>query len=329
MTNARKIIEAYFSKNHSDDLQKDFVLWLNDERDSREKDDILFEIWEGIREEVGPSTEISYRKLQTKIAGHRRLASIRSYATKWMRIAALFLLPLLSVALTYLYMQNTHPLMETEVQWVECIVPNGELRTVNLPDSSKVQLNAGSILIYPQHFGQTRNVYLNGEAYFSVAQDKKHPFIVKTTDLNVEVLGTVFDVSTFANDEQAVVTLESGIVNVQFRDNRHPAVTLLPNEQVRFHHASGTVEKQAVKVAPVIAWTQGNLIIQRMSIEEIAKIIERKYNLKIYVNSKKYPNERISMKLMHNESITEVMGILQHLVPNLGYKIENEHLYIY
>jgi len=330
MTKVRDIIEAYFSKNQPEDLQKSFVLWLCEARDSLEKDEVLFGIWENIQADADASTEQSFRDVMAKASDESTShLAVRRAWKKWSRAAAVLLLPLLSMALTYVYMQHHNASQNADLQWTECIVPNGELRSVTLPDSSKVQLNAGSILIYPQHFGRTRQVYLNGEAYFSVTHNRQHPFIVKTGDLNVEVLGTVFDVSAFANDEQSFVTLESGKVNVQFRDNRHPAVTLSPNEQVCLNHIKGTVEKRTVNVAPVIAWTQGNLIISRLRIEEIARIIERKYNLKVYVNSGRYPNELISMKLMHDEGVSEMMEILQDLVPKLKYKIDNDELYIY
>jgi ferric-dicitrate binding protein FerR (iron transport regulator) len=192
-----------------------------------------------------------------------------------------------------------------------------------------VQLNAGSILVYPQQFGKTRNVYLNGEAYFAVVHNEQQPFIVKTMDMEIEVLGTVFDLSSYIDSENSSVTLQLGKVNVRFKNQALEPVILSPNEQVTYNRASHSVHKQTVNCDNELAWTKGNLIIQSRSIEEIAKMVERKYNLKVYTNFNRYKNEKITMKFMNDETITDVMDVLQGLVPNLQYKIENDQLYIY
>jgi ferric-dicitrate binding protein FerR (iron transport regulator) len=217
-----------------------------------------------------------------------------------------------------------------DVKLVEYIVPNGEIRNIVLPDSSHIRLNAGSILIYPQRFiGKTRTVYLNGEAYFNVARNETQPFIVNTTDMEVEVLGTVFNVHSYTDSKNSSATLESGKVNVRFKNTIHQAVTLVPNERVSFDRNSGFIEKQTVKVENVVAWTNGYVVLQSTTIEEIAKIIERRYGVSVYLNSHKYRNERITMKLDGVDGVVEFMNVLRHLIPGFRYKLENDKLYIY
>jgi ferric-dicitrate binding protein FerR (iron transport regulator) len=147
--------------------------------------------------------------------------------------------------------------------------------------------------------------------------------------MEIEVLGTVFDLSSYIDSENSSVTLESGKVNVHFKNQALDPVILFPNEQVTYNRASNSVHKQTVNCNNALAWTKGNLIIQSMSIEEIAKIVERKYNLKVYTNFHRYKNEKITMKFKNDENITDFMNVLQHLVPNLRYKIEDDKLYIY
>ncbi|GHT18387.1 anti-sigma factor [Bacteroidia bacterium] len=292
-------------------------------------DEILWGIWNELEVEADQSTEASYRKLQARIAARahkRRIVPL--LPAQWLRIAAMFLLPLVSVAATYLYMSNRAPEM-ADMQLVECIVPNGEMRTITLPDSSKVQLNSGSTLIYPQHFGKTRDIYLNGEAYFSVARNEKSPFVVKTMDMEIEVLGTVFNVSAYTDSENSSATLETGKVNVRFKNQPDASVVLTPNEQVSYNRNSGLVNRQTVKVDNVLAWTKGSLIIQNQSIEEVVKIIERRYALKVYLNSNRYRDERVTMKFTAEKGVVDCMNVLQCLVPNLKYKIDDDKLYIY
>jgi ferric-dicitrate binding protein FerR (iron transport regulator) len=328
MSKARQIIETYFKNTHPKSVQKSFATWLKDKQNSNEKNEILLEIWDKLEVEADQSTEASYKKLQTRIAAHTQKRKAIPLPYKLLRIAALFLLPVVSCAITYLYMKTYTPEM-SNIQLVEYIVPNGEMRTIILPDSSKVQLNSGSTLIYPQHFGKTRDIYLNGEAYFSVVHNVKRPFIVKTMDMEIEVLGTTFNVSAYTDSENSSATLGTGKVNVRFKDPHNKPVILMPNEQVSYNRILGLVEKQTVKVENEIAWTKGNLIIQRMSIEEIVKIIERRYALKVYLNSNKYKDAKVTMKFTEEEGVTDCMNVLQYIIPNLRYKIENDKLYIY
>jgi ferric-dicitrate binding protein FerR (iron transport regulator) len=329
MSKAREIIGNYFQNTYSKSVQKNFAIWLKDERNIEEKDEILQEIWNEIDIASDDSTEISYHKLHSRLSttDPQRRKIIPLYA-KILRIAAMFLLPILSAAITYLYLQtNTDGI--NNLQLVEYIVPNGETQTITLPDSSKVQLNAGSLLVYPQHFGKTREIYLNGEAYFTIVRNEKSPFIVKTTDMDIEVLGTVFNMSSYIDNDNSSVTLESGKVNVRFKNQKFEPIILLPNEQVSYNRLTHSVSKHTVRCDDVLAWTKGNLIIQSMSIEEIAKIVERKYNLKVYANFTQFQNEKITMKFLDDETITDFMKVLQYLVPDLQYKIEQDKLYIY
>jgi ferric-dicitrate binding protein FerR (iron transport regulator) len=202
---------------------------------------------------------------------------------------------------------------------------------VTLPDSSQVLLNAGTVLIYPSSFGaHTRTVYLNGEACFTVSRDENKPFIVKTTDMDIEVLGTVFDVSSYADSEHALATLKSGRVNVHLKNEQSTSVILEPSEQVSYNRISGEVKvTRQVNVENVFAWKDGHLVIQGMSMTEIAKTIERRYGVTIYLNANKYEKERITAKFIHGETVYEFLSVLQQLVPGLKYKTEENKIYIY
>ncbi|MDR0573319.1 MAG: FecR domain-containing protein [Tannerella sp.] len=324
MSKTRQIIETYIRDTHPKSVQKKFAAWLKDARNKKEKDEILLEIWDKTNAEADRSTEESFRKVQSKIA-LRRKARHFSIFYRLLKIAAVVLPPLLSVAVTYLYLKENIE----DVKPVEYMVPNGEIRSLTLPDSSEVRLNSGSILIYPQHFGKTRNVYLSGEAYFSVVHNDKHPFIVTTTDWEVEVLGTVFNISSYMDSESSSATLEQGKISVRLKNPGNAPVILTANEQAVYNRNSGLLEKHTVQVDRFTAWTKGSILIQGMSIDEIAKIIERKYAMKVYFNMNRYKDEKITMKFRDEENITEFMNVLHYLVPGLRYKIANDELYIY
>lgn len=331
MSNARRIIREYFKNVYPEHVRKNFAAWLKSPKDIKEKDEALQEAWNNQDACADASTEESFLKLQSRIASRtgKSPGKTGSFIRTLFKVAAVLLLPLLSVTATYFYMKKDG-LAAEDIKLVECIVPNGETRSIVLPDSSRVKLNAGSILIYPQQFvGKTRAVYLSGEAYFKVVGNDAQTFVVNCTDMEIAVLGTVFNISSYIDGKNSSATLESGKVNVRFRNAGCPDVTLSPNERVVYDRGSGSAEKQRVKVENIVAWTKGNVVLQGVAIEEIAKIIERRYGVNVYLNSNKYRNERITLKLDDTADVAEFMNVLHHLIPGLQYKTDTDKLYIY
>jgi ferric-dicitrate binding protein FerR (iron transport regulator) len=286
---------------------------------------VLYDVWMDYSSaRKYKSFEEVKQHLRTIIQPQKAKSVKVDFRPKLLRWAAVVALMISSAAIAYLLTSR----QVEDVSLVECAVPNGETRTVVLPDASKVTVNAGSMLIYPEKFGKTRHIYLNGEAYFSVIHNPKQPFVVKTMDFDVEVMGTVFNVSSYIDDEKSTATLKSGEVKINFRDNS-PSIILQPNEQLSFERKNHFIARNQVDVSNAIAWIKGNLVVQGNTLEEIARIIERKYGLHVYLNTSRYPNDRLTMKFSNDESIDEFMSIMRLLLPNLRYKIEDKAVYIY
>jgi ferric-dicitrate binding protein FerR (iron transport regulator) len=144
------------------------------------------------------------------------------------------------------------------------------------------------------------------------------------------VLGTVFNVSSYADSEYASTTLKSGRVNVRLKNEASTAVILEPSEQLSYNRTSGEAKViRQVNVENVLAWKDGHLVIQHLSMSEIAKMIERRYGVTIYLDANKYEKERITAKLIHGETVYEFLSVLQQLIPGLKYKTEENKIYIY
>jgi ferric-dicitrate binding protein FerR (iron transport regulator) len=328
-TKIHEIIRQYFNNNYSDCTQKEFMFWIKGTTDDIEKDAAFRSIWDELDILPDQSTEKSFDTLRTKMHTASYFIPPKiSLIQKLLRIAAILILPLITAGITYWAMKDIGT-TDKCAKFVECIVPDGEIRTVTLPDSSVVKVNSGSILIYPQRFTDTRDIFLSGEAYFTVTKDETRPFIVKTSDMDVEALGTVFNVSAYTDSKNLSASLESGKINVVFKNMNKEPVILLPDEQVTYNKSSGLIEKKTVKIENIIAWIKGNIVIQSMSVNEVVKIIERKYAVKVYLDPDKYRNERITIKIMPEESVNDFMAVLQYLIPRLKYKIENDTVYIY
>ena len=173
----------------------------------------------------------------------------------------------------------------------------GQTRRLRLPDGSEVTLNGHSQLRYPAHWATTgpREVWLDGEAYFSVQHQPNHQrFVVHTqAGFNVEVLGTKFTV--YRRREQARVVLLTGKVRVDFDDQQRPDVILRPGELLETRDAAPlAVLHKTVHTAPYASWKDNNLVLDETSIGELATRLQDTYGIEVVVQSPALSQRRMS-----------------------------------
>lgn len=331
MSKTREIINKYFSDSQSPKVVRNFTLWISDKRNQAEKELALQEVWEGLEVSADASTEKSLACVSAQINSSPKQAAKAFFSSRLLRIAAFFILPICTMGITY-FITKTY-LASEDVALIECIVPNGETRTIILPDSSRVTVNSGSILVYPERFSSSRDIFLQGEAYFKVRRNESKPFVVRTADMDVRVLGTVFNVSSYADEGESSTTLTSGKVSLRLKNTEkgeeQEEIILQPNEQLCYNRRLGSINKRQVDAAQSSAWVDGGLIIQNKTLEEVVRLVERKYAIKVYISANDYMKERLSMKVMHGEDIQEFMHILKYLIPQMNYQITDNNLYIH
>jgi len=190
--------------------------------------------------------------------------------------AALFLIVSISGSVGYFISRSTIPASE----YAGIIVPNGERSKVILPDGTTVQLNGGSLLKFTADFHSgKRTVFLDGEAFFDVTHDQSHPFIVETGDLQIKVLGTRFNVSSYPDDKTITTSLEEGKVEVRIEGQGDTYLT--PSEVLKFDKLTGKATKQTVNDYRFSDWTKGILNIKSETIEVLAKKLERRFDINI------------------------------------------------
>lgn len=161
-------------------------------------------------------------------------------------------------------------------------VPRGGQFNIVLPDGSRVWMNAASSMRYPTAFnGNSRVVELQGQAYFEVAHDAHKPFSVKVNDLEVQVLGTRFDVMAYADEKSINTTLLEGLVNVK---NGAMEQQLRPGQQAIVNPATGNMVVRAVDVDQVIAWKTGFFEFDNASLDDILRQLARWYDIDISYN---------------------------------------------
>ncbi|WP_295117427.1 FecR domain-containing protein [uncultured Chitinophaga sp.] len=231
-----------------------------------------------------------------------------------------------------------------ETLMTETVAKPGAKSRVLLSDGTIVWLNSGSRIVYPTRFSDSvRAVELEGEAYFDVAKMPNRPFLVRTRDLHVRVLGTVFNIKCYPDDLRSEATLISGAIQVSKTGETQSALLLHPHEKV-------VVDRQAVAVAAntpaqpsmVIkhikvsipdtsmvetAWVYNKLVFDGEDFREIATEMERWYNVKITINDPAVAAYRFHAKF-ENERMEEVLEALQLSLP-FTFKINNNEVNIY
>lgn len=226
-------------------------------------------------------------------------------------------------------------------------VPYGKIKEIVLPDGTKVKLNAGSSFSYPLVFSKaTREVKLEGEGFFEVTKNAKKPFLVHTSTLTVKVLGTVFNVKAYRNDKNIETTLLKGKVQVELKDKPEKNIILLPNEKLIVDNnlpgvmnTAATDAREAkveylVTALPQVkaediketAWVNNRLVFTNESFEEVAKQIERKYNVQIVFEEPSLKNEQIS-GVLENESVEQALQIIQMTTP-FKFRTDGRAIYL-
>lgn len=213
---------------------------------------------------------------------------------------------------------------DIELTYNKLTVPFGKRFEIELSDGTVIQLNAGTILKYPVTFTDpnSRDVYLEGEAFFSVQKNPEHPFIVHTKNMNVRVLGTKFNVSSYENEDTTSTVLLEGSVKVlrpNENDNLDVGTIISPNQQAAIQYGELSVEE--VDVEKYIAWTQGILYFDNDRFADIVKELERHYNVKILNKYQELNSVRYTGTFQY-KTISQVLEVFKRNT-QFEYKLNN------
>ena len=158
----------------------------------------------------------------------------------------------------------------------------GERLDIVLPDGSKVCMNSEATLTVDPGFGKaTREIEFDGEAFFTISPDKNCPFIIHSANNNYTVLGTSFNLQSYARENFAVVTLHTGCLQAQVRKD---VIILDPNEELQIDATANTITKRAVHVDDSIGWIEGRLIFSGHPLKDVANKLSRYYQVKINIH---------------------------------------------
>ncbi len=327
----RILITRFFENDFPKESVLKFQQWFTRKEDSVVKNEILNDLWEREEAEANAHTLLALDEMNIRIGKNKRTGYL-SLSRRLLRIASILLLPVISGILTYWMMSNqSEPIVLStpKAEIVEYVVPDGEMKQVLLPDGSEVWLNAGSMLLYSDDFsGKIRRLFLNGEATFRVEKDPERPFIVKTQYMQVQALGTTFNVKSYVDLGTTAVTLEEGSVRVDVTGKVNVSEVISPNEQLIYDHRQGKTSRLQVDAELVSRWKEGYLVFEEASFEEIIRTVERRFNVTVYYDVRKYGGGRFSVKYTPYEDVRQVLTILETLNPGLKWRINDDTVYI-
>ena len=208
--------------------------------------------------------------------------------------------------------------------------PLGSKTKLYLPDGTLVWLNAGSRMTYSQGFGvDNRKVELEGDGYFEVKRNEKIPFFVKTKDLQLQVLGTKFNFRDYPEDHEVVVSLLEGKVGLNNLLREEKEAVLSPDERAVLNKANGLLTVESVTASNASQWTDGYLFFDEVLLPDIAKELERSYNVKIHIANDSLKTFRFYGNFVRREqNIQEVLEALAS-TEKMQYKIEERNITIY
>ncbi len=197
-----------------------------------------------------------------------------------------------------------------KIKMMELSTPRGKDCQMTLPDGTRVWLNADSKITFPSLFAdKTRNVKVEGEAYFEVTKDAKHPFIVSTDYFTTTVLGTVFNINAYSA-KTANVTLVSGSVAVKPKNSSTQQI--VPGQMAKWN-TDGTMTVSDVDVYPLTQWKDGFFYFNNDRLVDIMLELGRWYNVSIVFEHEEDMNQRLHFVAEHNQSLEEIIRHLNNL----------------
>ena len=249
----------------------------------------------------------------TKVAKMNTFSSLR-------RIAAVFAgVLLIGAVVLYFNWKNAT---------IKVVTSYGEMKTIMLYDGSTIILNAHSSIVYLRHprGDQPRKVMLEGEAFFKVKHLNNNPgkikvserFIVSTSGLNVEVLGTTFDVRSRRGETNVI--LETGKVRVTFNNAKQQDITMLPGEMIAYHSLTNELHRSVTDPVLATSWTDKKLILNNATVNTIIQYLEDNYGYKVILRDTEIGNKKMEGTLL----LDNLQDILFVLSTSLDIKIEKK-----
>ncbi|MEG1523087.1 MAG: FecR domain-containing protein [Bacteroidales bacterium] len=325
MGRIKKLIALYAQADLTAAVTRKFHKWLLRHADKAETDEALAILWEDSAGATGDVADAYSRfcdraGIATSANTKYRLHLLPGSNISWRGIAATIAWGL-SIASTYWIVSERYD----EGYVTEVTAAYGEIREVELPDGSVVQLNSGSTLLFPGKFKkEVRSVYLFGEAVFSVKSDSIHPFTVKASGIDITATGTRFNVCAYPNQRKVTAALIEGKIQVDC-EKTEQVFKLTPGQRLVYDDVKSTMVVEEVDIDDIVAWREEQLIFHGATVFEIFDAIERRYNLTIQYSRQDFNDDKYNVRFKSKASLQDMLDILQKVIGDMQYELDNTH----
>ncbi len=303
------------------------------------------ESWKTLRNKIATDRQENAPDLRGAGTNRNSFASYLKVAASWLLIFGLG-----SLAALWLTGRRTETSASGAARIVQVSTPLGARSIIKLPDSTVIWLNAGTTITYAQDYGRhNRSVSLTGEAYFKVAKDSTHPFIVNTQDIVIRALGTRFNVKAYPEEKTISATLEEGKIDVRVvgLNPKSESILLQVKDKLIYHKETKETEKYVespedkvshearspvkprtinllsnVRTELYTSWKDPRWIIYREPLSTLAPMLERRFNLKIIFYDESLKNYKFT-GIIENETVDQLLKALQLTAP-IDYQINKD-----
>jgi len=292
-----------FSGEAEPEEKKEIADWLDLSAENKKLYSDLQEIWlsSGIQNNADDyHLEDAVLKFKNQISKETLNQKKQIDFNRFLKYAAILIL-LLSLPLSYYI--GTRNNTDDSITTISCAF--GDKSSIILPDSSRVWLNSGSKLTFSSDFKNGRKVSLEGEAFFSVAKDKNHPFRVKTAEVEVEVLGTKFNLKAYPEEKSVSTTLVEGSVNIS---SKYQSTLMKPDQKLVYDKESKKlVVQELTDTDPETEWKDGRFVFRNESLAELKPKLERWFDVDIVFGDDMVKDRRFT-GVLGRESILEAVS---------------------
>lgn len=329
-------------QNEHNDIDLLIASYLSGEANQAEKDELhhwigesaankrLFEetqrIW-AKSQTYFPASQIRSDREKIKDQIIRQTSSTTKTATfpLWIyRVAAVLTLPIM-LGIGW-YLGSTK--ISNETQLCEVTAPKGQISKCVLADGTEVWLNAGSTIKYdPSLTGNSREVLLDGEAYFKVSKNKHKSFVVSTKHAQVKVLGTIFNLKAYSGENKVETTLEEGSIVFSLNESATKPVELKPGEQLAYNVSEKTITLGKVETYLHTAWKDGKFVFKDADLKAIITELERLYDVRIHLENEKLLQTRFRGMFEYEQNIFSALEALEQTT-NMKYRMNGRDIWL-
>lgn len=292
-----RLLDRFYKGECSAEEVQQVLDWFREQQPDHHKEQELNALWQEAAQRtekvLGHDAGQVFRKIRAQIGEEREQKEagkvIRfnpsASMTRWMKVAAAIILPLCLVAVLKLYSSGAG---SAKVAYQTIETAPGVKKTIRLADGSTVKLNSGSSVYFAENFGEeSREITLQGEAFFEVAKDSLKPFVVYTGGISTQALGTSFNIDYSSHEGTITVALATGLVKVEQegQDRKQLLSLLTPGQQLAYDKASGQYAVASFDRREVLAWKEGVLTFRKASMDQVIRELENWYGVRIEVDT--------------------------------------------